>query len=415
MGCETRAQLDVILKRAGSVPLRLDVTWPVRSGTLELIASSQAQIEYLDLYNSHQPSFTTQPFEVLNFNSLRELRINDICNSAAKLMDLALHSTQTDLNLYLSIDDSMIHLFEHQLLQRITCLEIYAGVSIFLYPIESSNYIDRIEKLDHSPIFNEFPNRITLPRAKKCVFRPDFRLMTAFDLNNIEFLKLIGYLDWWDLRRGTISPRYLVTTPLPTQLVELELSSVVLNYSTTTNLPHYFPNLTSLQMRRIGFHAPLLRYFNFPRLKSLHLNLVLCMQSDAMQTSAPPFLDALFFRSIPELENLSVRDMKSMDGALSTSLHFCSSLKRLQIERSVVKRFIPAFSQRVKDPKFLPNLSGISISDSWSPGIKMDHTKFIDQVQANRPGLKTDVTAGRYYSPVIPGRNSSPETSDSSS
>jgi hypothetical protein len=414
MGCGTREQLDVILKRAGSVPLRLDVFWPVRPGTLELIASLQSPIEYLNLRNSYRSNFTNRRFKDINLKSLRELHIGSPCESAEALMDLALCSTQSDFNLHLTVEYSGIHLLRHQLLQRATRLEIYPCRSILLYPVESSNCIDRIDFDTILPISNGFHDRITLQRAKKIILRSDLKLVDIFDLSNIEVLGLIGGLDFWDLRDNP-SIQSLVTTPLPTQLVELVLSSLVLDYNATTDLPHCLPNLTKLRMRYMGLHAPLLQYFKFPRLKYLLLELALCMQPNSrMHTLAPPLLNDLFFRSVPELEFLSIQDMKHVDKALVTGIHFCLSLQKLQIQSTVVKKFIPTFSHRIKDPKFLPNLAYISIRQSWPSNMDMDHREFIAQGQVDRTGLKMEVTDDPYYS-SIHILDSSSETSYSSS
>jgi hypothetical protein len=202
--------------------------------------------------------------------------------------------------------------------------------------------------------------------------------------------------------------------PPPSQLVELEFSSVLLDYSTfSTGLPCCLPNLTKLQMREVGLRAPLLHYFEFPRLKTLLLDMALVTQS-SFRTLVPPIVDDLFFRSIPELELLSIRYMKSMDEALTTSLHSCSSLQKLQIETSAIKKFIPAFSQQIKDPKFLPNLADISIRSSWPASIDMNRTVFVEQGQADRAGLKIGITDRLYY-PSSSDSSSSSETSHSSS
>jgi hypothetical protein len=410
MECAARKQLDVIITRAGSMPLHLEVFWPVRSGTLELIASRQTPIERLELFDTSMPRFTARRFQGFNFISLRRLHINDVCNGAAKLMDIALNSTQEDFHLHLTIDNVTVHLFNHQLIQRITQLELFSGVSILPHLVKISNCIYQIDE-PYRVSFNG-PS-MPLPKAKKCIFHPDFAFMGIFDLTNIKCLELAGYLNSRDLQTYVPLRQHIVTTLPPAQLVELELSSAILNYSISTDLPYCLPNLTKLQMRRVGLHAPLLRYFRFPRLKVLLLDFVLCMPPTLLlPASVPPPLDDFFFRSIPELEDLSIYDMTTMDGALFTSLHFCSSLHKLHIALAVLKMFIPAFGQQVKEAMFLPKLEDVSIRRSWPSNLDIDPTVFIRQVQVDRPGLKIWVNDNDDSSSVE--SNSSSESSSPS-
>jgi hypothetical protein len=111
----------------------------VKPGTLELIASRQAPIEYLKLSNTNLPSFTVERFTDLNFKFLRKLRFNNVCSSALGLMELALQSTQNEFDLCLTVDNIKIHLLTHQLLQRTTHLQLSASMPIFISAVDNTN------------------------------------------------------------------------------------------------------------------------------------------------------------------------------------------------------------------------------------------------------------------------------------
>ncbi|PVF94873.1 hypothetical protein CPB86DRAFT_626007 [Serendipita vermifera] len=132
VSCSTGEQLDVILSRTGSVPLRLKLYGPVKDGTLELLSSRRSLIESLTSVYYDPWILPTHRFLGLNFSTLRELHINDYLDDIQVLMNIALQSTQDDFELYLSLErsGSKVAFFTHQLMQRVTLLQISFGQSI---------------------------------------------------------------------------------------------------------------------------------------------------------------------------------------------------------------------------------------------------------------------------------------------
>jgi hypothetical protein len=127
-----KEQLDVILARSGSIPLHLDITWPLEPGILDSISSP---IECLQFCNRERwdSDSIAHHFKGLNWSTLRELVIVESCQDTMVFMDLALKSVQTDFKLDLTIGRSLEAILEHPLWQRITHFELDIGYYISIY------------------------------------------------------------------------------------------------------------------------------------------------------------------------------------------------------------------------------------------------------------------------------------------
>jgi hypothetical protein len=121
-----KEQLDAIVARSDSIPLYLDVIWPLEPGILDSISSP---IECLQFYNREgwYSDSIAHHFRDLNLSTLRELVIVESCNDTTNFMDLALNSAQTDFKLDLTMGRGMETILEHPLWQRITHFELDIG------------------------------------------------------------------------------------------------------------------------------------------------------------------------------------------------------------------------------------------------------------------------------------------------
>jgi hypothetical protein len=126
--CKTLEQLALVLKRAGSASLQLDVSWPMEIEMLELISSQNCLIRSLVLYIQYG---TTIPFPIstvrnFNFSQLQKLDIrNTVWDESRELLDLALQSNCTSMTLDVCYGVPILDLFKHELLHQITDIGVW--------------------------------------------------------------------------------------------------------------------------------------------------------------------------------------------------------------------------------------------------------------------------------------------------
>jgi hypothetical protein len=118
-------QLAVVLPRASSTPLALEVLWPAEEGTLELISSEKCLISALSLTYEDTPTFTISSFQNLNFSGLKELQLcNFPSDQSRRMMDLALQSSCTHMIFDLQGGSHTPDLFKHKLIHQVRTLGI---------------------------------------------------------------------------------------------------------------------------------------------------------------------------------------------------------------------------------------------------------------------------------------------------
>jgi hypothetical protein len=113
-------QLDLVLTRAGSAPLDLNISWPVEIGTLELISSRKYPIRSLRIGYDRTTPFVISRFQDLNLSELQELYFRHLpWDPEREIMDLALQSDCKNMVLGTSYDEPSLELFKHKLLQQV--------------------------------------------------------------------------------------------------------------------------------------------------------------------------------------------------------------------------------------------------------------------------------------------------------
>jgi hypothetical protein len=123
--CTTMAQLELVLTRAGSATLDLNIQWPPEPDTLELIASWQCPIRSIKVWSNSKQSFSSRRFRGLNVQPLNYLQISNIDWRQAKgLMDLALLSSCSKITLGMHYGRSILLPFKHKLFERVEHLEL---------------------------------------------------------------------------------------------------------------------------------------------------------------------------------------------------------------------------------------------------------------------------------------------------
>jgi hypothetical protein len=115
----------VVLTRASSIPLKLEVLWPVAEGTLELIGSQKRLIRSLVITYKATTPFTISNFQDLNLSELQVLKLRQLTwDQYRHIMDLALQSSCTSMNLSLTYSLPTPELFMHKLIQQVVKIEI---------------------------------------------------------------------------------------------------------------------------------------------------------------------------------------------------------------------------------------------------------------------------------------------------
>ncbi|PVG01747.1 hypothetical protein CPB86DRAFT_57594 [Serendipita vermifera] len=130
--CFTQEQLETVLTRSKSTPLRLNLEWPVDERSLELISSRNRLIESLNV-NAFETKIirSERNFSILNFASLKHLHLTSLDSMIVEnLLNAILQSISDGMALTL-VDYSLTTIkqfLEHHINQRITNLCIVAGI-----------------------------------------------------------------------------------------------------------------------------------------------------------------------------------------------------------------------------------------------------------------------------------------------
>jgi hypothetical protein len=126
MVCTTPEQLECVLTRAGTTPLKLTLPAWVQPEMLELIASRNHSIHSLtmDYPNS---GLNIGAFSESNMKSLRYLDVNGAESEeeeVKKVLDLAILSNHEELDLKISLSQRVIRTLDHPIFLRAAKLGI---------------------------------------------------------------------------------------------------------------------------------------------------------------------------------------------------------------------------------------------------------------------------------------------------
>jgi hypothetical protein len=123
--CTTVAHLALILTRARSAPLELEISVPAIDGTLELISSRNCLIRSLTIVGDFHGRSTVSGFQDFNLSQLQELQIAYLeWNKSKQIMDLALRSSCSNMTLNLRRCPLTLDLFKHRLIQQVVDIGI---------------------------------------------------------------------------------------------------------------------------------------------------------------------------------------------------------------------------------------------------------------------------------------------------
>jgi hypothetical protein len=216
--------------------------------------------------------------------------------------------------------------------------------------------------------------------------------LEAFGLTNIEVLDIgpkAAFNTWRPSTRFELASLSagLTTLTLNSYKLVLDLS---LPYS-----PHILPNLKTLTLHKVDLYVPLQECLKFPKLQSLTISRVYChpigndgqeIREDWKASAAKLLLNASFFQTIPELENLyMVRP--PIDDRLVVALEACSKLANLTIADDSFSKSELAIIGRLLEEPFSPNLKSFNIEfGSWDKE-RVPYTEFVERCLTKRPKL----------------------------
>jgi hypothetical protein len=127
-------QVALVLKRAGSAPLQLEVSLPVEESKLKYVSSQDHPIRSLTFRMEHDTflPFIVSEFRDLNFSEIQKLDLRDLSWDVSKgIADFALQSKCNSMTLDLSYDRFTLDFFRHDLLQRTSNIGLELGQWIF--------------------------------------------------------------------------------------------------------------------------------------------------------------------------------------------------------------------------------------------------------------------------------------------
>ncbi|CAG8738854.1 13165_t:CDS:2, partial [Acaulospora colombiana] len=331
----------------------------------------------------------------LDLTPLRCLSLNIEPEIALLFMDLALKSTQSQLNLEIRNYVPSITMLEHKLMER--CVTFMSPGK--LNSDQDPGSYDRDTILANTP---QFPPPIPLPRVTKWVLEGELRLLESFDFGGAQSLEFV--------HAGFSSS--VISSPIPGHLTELYIAGIKFTSETSDIQGNYhLPNLTSLRMDSIGLEGSLQDYLKAPKLKLLHLTYIYAHISPQLgdergiRIASASVLYGLF-EGLSQLECLALQTVK-LNGKLARDLGKCLHLKVLGLTNCATEKFIPTFVQEITDKEYLPRLSTLNVFGSWSSKSGISCTSFMKHCRAQRPGID----ANRY---VRPGDDVETETDDDS-
>ncbi|PVG01757.1 hypothetical protein CPB86DRAFT_781131 [Serendipita vermifera] len=230
---------------------------------------------------------------------------------------------------------------------------------------------------------------IPLPNAESCTFSTDYRLLTIFDLCNIEALNLNARKEASNFSMDLI----------PAHLTDLTLSC--LKFITTTltdDRPQIMPHIRSLTLNSIVLEGPLQTFFHLPNLKHLQISSTSSFVSinpeeeTGSSKHAHRICSNTFFKGVPKLEVLSLQQM-TVGSIFVSALRSCLSLKTPSLTNSRSEQFIPSFLESLTDVQAFPTLKSLNLNFFWSWPKRSGLTskQFIDGCAARRPALSISV------------------------
>jgi hypothetical protein len=166
-----------------------------------------------------------------------------------------------------------------------------------------------------------------------------------------------------------------------------------------------FPHLTSLSLRATQFEGRIQDHLMFPELKELELSSVRFFLPDddnpslqqKVKRTAEILPDPTFFKGIPKLERLVLKDIPAND-ALATVLQNCSSLQHLNMEFCSIRAFIPSFLMCLPSRHAFPLLKALRIDYSWPAVSNISYLEFVRYCIGQRPGIEVTGNGDRFRS-----------------
>ncbi|CAG8687152.1 14520_t:CDS:2 [Acaulospora colombiana] len=379
MEYSTEEQLEFSIGRARSIPLNITLLNRSSAELLNPVISRNLAVECLTI-GLPQTSLSTAAR--LNGSSLRRLIMpisRDVpVESVERIMDVALQSTQKEIELHLALQRLVVCPLEHTLMQRVTSLTISGGGGVAVGANTSLPSLRRLE------LFQE--------HGHLCL-----GILDATNLSHLENLLVVG---------GPEIGNVLRSNSLPTGLSELCLTGIMLDPpEAPTYQIHSLPRLSTLELNHVHIQRRLGDYFSCPQLKRLIAsNLNLDPEPDrfqyhALETAESLFFDQSFFRDTPRLESLLLENAL-VTLKLAKCLERSVSLKRIDMHDCLTERFIPVFLDYVADQRFLPVFEEFHISRSWSEETKVAYSSFVDRLSAIRPSVKLSGNGDLYLFPA---------------
>jgi hypothetical protein len=123
INCSTTEELHLVLTRASSAPLCLEVGWKCDRELLNPIIIRGLEIHSLSVQTAQELGYS---LDGLNISALKRLDFFGLQWQYAKeIMDLSLNSTQETMNIVIFSSELLPRdVFEHELLQRAEYLKI---------------------------------------------------------------------------------------------------------------------------------------------------------------------------------------------------------------------------------------------------------------------------------------------------
>ncbi|PVG01756.1 hypothetical protein CPB86DRAFT_57680 [Serendipita vermifera] len=344
---------------------------PAEQGTLELISTRKCPIRSLEVSDAVGMGCEPHRFEELNVTSLEVLSLDYVGNENIKgFMDLALRSAQQQITLKWMAHALNLSQFHHELIPRVVDLQL------------------SVDGLDLEGISELAP--IPLPNVQTCQFHNHHGLLKVFNLSNAEKL---------DIQYWVNAPDFTINS-LPTHLTEMLLGHLTFTTAMlSTAGPHFMPYLKTLIIDTITCQGPLKRYFHVPKLKHFQIKRVFFSfdynnpdeEEEIRVDSAQLLCDDSFFRSIPELEVLSLRGM-TINGEFVAGLRACLLLERLTLVDCSIEEFIHSFLARVANIKTFPALKFLDLSYSWPKKSDTSYKHFVARCTVERPQLRVNAS-----------------------
>jgi hypothetical protein len=381
-------QLELILTRAGSASLKLEVVWPVAEGSLELISSRKCPIRSLRiLYNTTSIPLSISSFQDLNLSEVQELELGELSwDRSIEAMDLALQSICTNITLEVNYGSLTPNLLKHALIQQVTTISIInrLWIPIIIAIYTDIRYTVRLE--DNIYLLLSDLRGISFPSIRNWRILGQNELVASLDLSNADTLDF----------QSDNSPMGRFLAPIPNQLTALKLEYTIF---TPESLPdgsrHSLLLLTSLTLVDVIFFGPICKYLHCPKLN----HLCYTISSDnitvetAVEVSRNPYRTPIqeifgdaFFQETPVL-NFIYLEGTTINDALVPILESRVVLQSLEIRYCLMEGFIKLFLGRLQDPKYLLALQMLRVDNSWPSQPELPLAEFVTECNSRRPGL----------------------------